>query len=148
MMQPRKFYYQTIQKNRKYYKFKLTNLVFGAYGLRLLQPLYITTRHLFRYKMVLKKATKRSEKTLRAYWLPLFPTQPITRKSKGSRMGKGKGKRQSWGVVLRGGSTFIEFKNVRRGRSIYYFTQIQKRLRIPTYIVIKGLMAYSSLYFI
>jgi ribosomal protein L16/L10AE len=67
MMQPRKFYYQTIQKNRKYYKFKLTSLVFGSYGLRLLQPLYITTRHLFRYKMILKKATKRSEKTLRAY---------------------------------------------------------------------------------
>ena len=47
---------------------------------------------MFRYKLFLKKAARRTDKTLRKVWFYVFPHLPITRKVAGSRMGKGKGK--------------------------------------------------------
>lgn len=85
--------------------------------------------------MLLKKATKRSEKTLRVFWLKSFPQIPLTRKPKGLRMGKGKGKRDTWFAKIPNGSILIEFKNLRQGRAIYFINQIKYRLPIQSYLI-------------
>ena len=93
VLQPRKFKYKLLQKNRKLpVKRKLTKLNFGQIGLALRQPLRLNSKKIFRIKLFLKKSAKRSDKTRRRVWLNVFPHVPLTKKVIGSRMGKGKGK--------------------------------------------------------
>lgn len=131
---PKKFKYSVQQKKRTFRQFKFLSLKFGYFGLRILKPYLITTNHVFRFKMLFRKGARRSEKTLRNYWFFLFPNQPFTLKPKGLRMGKGKGKRQTWCINVPSGFVFVEFKNLRVGRSLYFLKQILYKLPVPAYI--------------
>ena len=91
-MRPRKFIYKSKYKNRSLKFSKNSKLSFGCAGLLLLQPIKLNSKQLFRYKLFLKKSSRRSDRTLRSSWFNLFPHIPISRKVKGARMGKGKGK--------------------------------------------------------
>lgn len=92
LLRPRKFKYKNIYKRRFFRFANKAGLKFGHVGLQLRQPLRLNSKQMFRYKLFLKKASKRSDKTLRYAWFGLFPHIPISRKVEGSRMGKGKGK--------------------------------------------------------
>jgi large subunit ribosomal protein L16 len=92
LLRPRKFQYKNLHKHRRVINAKINKLTYGQYGLRILQPLWVNNKQIFRYKLFLKKAAKRSDKTSRKVWFNLFPHLPLTRKVEGSRMGKGKGK--------------------------------------------------------
>jgi len=133
LLRPRKFNYKNTQKKRKKTNFKKESLSYGQYGLRILQPLWVNNKQIFRYKLFLKKAAKRADKTSRKVWFNLFPHLPLTRKVEGSRMGKGKGKLAGWIAQLSQGATMFEFKNLRTGRAQYYYNQIAHRL--PVYSV-------------
>ena len=64
-MRPRKFDYKSIFKRRRFRSALSTHLQYGQYGLRILQPLRLNNRHIFRYKIFLKKAARKSDKTRR-----------------------------------------------------------------------------------
>jgi ribosomal protein L16/L10AE len=61
-----------------------------------------------------------------------FPHLPLTRKPKGVRMGKGKGKLECWFTNISPGSVLIEFKNLRKGRSSFFMKQMTHKLGVPT----------------
>ena len=130
LLQPRRFIYKRKQKNRKYftYKNKQKQLLFGSSGLLLLQPAHLTANHLFRLKLFLKRASRKSDYTQRFVWLHAFPHLPLTKKPTGTRMGKGKGKLECWFTNITGGSVLVEFKNLRYGRSKYFMTQLTHKL--------------------
>jgi len=65
LLRPRKFPHKTLHKRRKIINFKKSNLTYGQYGLRILQPLWVNNKQIFRYKLLLKKASKRADKTSR-----------------------------------------------------------------------------------
>ena len=92
LLRPRKFTHKSTFKRRRFVTFKKAALNYGQFGLRILQPLWVNSKQIFRYKLLLKKAAKRADKTSRKVWFNLFPHIPLTRKVEGSRMGKGKGK--------------------------------------------------------
>ena len=127
-MRPRKFTFKGRHKSRSLHFFRGSNLSFGSSGLLLLQPIKLNSRQLFRYKLFLKRAYKRSDRTLRYVWFNLFPHLPITRKIKGSRMGKGKGKLAGWCSDVPSGIFIVEFRNIRPGRVIYFSNQLLFRL--------------------
>lgn len=52
----------------------------------------------------------------------------MTKKVAGSRMGKGKGKLNDWYSKLSYGKVLLEYKNLRRGRSVYFLRQLKYRL--------------------
>ena len=132
LLNPRKFKNKNIFKKRSYVNFKRVSLSYGQYGLRLLQPLWVSNKQVFRYKLLLKKAAKRSDKTSRKVWFNLFPHLPLTRKVEGSRMGKGKGKLAGWVAKLSPGPCMFEFKNLRTGRAKYYCRQVMYRLPVKS----------------
>lgn len=68
------------------------HLIYGQVGLVLLQPLRLNSRKIFRLKLFLKKAARRSDQTQRRVLVNAFPHLPVTKKPAGSRMGKGKGR--------------------------------------------------------
>lgn len=117
-------------KRRKFRIFKENKFNFGTIALIILRPLRLNSQQIFRYKLFLKKSSKRSDKTGRKSWLNIFPHLPLTRKVAGSRMGKGKGKLDGWFSDIPSGINIIEFKNLRYGRSVYFFKQLMHR--IPT----------------
>ena len=66
VLQPRKFKYKLLQKNRKLsVTQKQVKLNFGQIGLVLKQPLRLNSKKIFRIKLFLKKSAKRSDKTRR-----------------------------------------------------------------------------------
>mgnify|MGYP006118499273 FL=1 len=101
--------------------FSLSPLSYGDSGLLTLSPLRLPAKQIFKIKIFLKKAIKRSDYTRRLVWFNAFPHLPLSRKAKGVRMGKGTGKLATWYSQLYGGSVIFEFKNLRPGRAIYFF---------------------------
>ncbi len=110
--------------------FSLSSLSYGDCGLLTLSPLRLPAKQIFKIKIFLKKAIKRSDYTKRLVWFNAFPHLPLSRKAKGVRMGKGTGKLATWYSQLYGGSIIFEFKNLRPGRAVYFFNQV--RFKLPT----------------
>jgi len=109
-----------------------TNLSYGDFGVRIMSPLRLSAKQIFRLKIFLKKAVRKSDITRRRVWFSAFPHLPLTKKPKGLRMGKGAGKLSSWTTQLRGGVNLIEFKNLRFGRALYFYKQVKHKLPVPT----------------
>lgn len=101
----------------------------------LLQPIFLSGLHIFRLKLFLKKATKRSDLTFRYIWFYAFPHLPLTRKPDGIRMGKGKGKLKCWFTHMHPGTFLYETKNLRHGRAIYFVHQTTFKLGVLTKFV-------------
>ena len=134
LLQPRKFKFKSRQKGRSVVSFKDSRLRYGDAGLLTLQPLRMSSKQIFRLKIFLKKAVKKSEITKRFIWFNVFPHIPLTKKAKGMRMGKGAGKLNAWSIKIRGGLFVFEFRNLRPGRAVHFFNKI--RTKIPTRSVI------------
>jgi large subunit ribosomal protein L16 len=136
LLQPRNFYYKRKHKNRSLLSFNNSSLNnrlnFGGAGLLLLKPIHLTANQLFRFKLFLKRASKKSDRTRRFVWFLAFPHLPLTRKPNGVRMGKGKGKLECWFTNISAGSVLIEFKNLRKGRSSFFMKQMTHKLGVPT----------------
>lgn len=130
LLQPRKFKYKSKQKNRTVYNWTASKLTYGDCGLRTMQPLRMSSRQIFRLKVFLKKAVKKSDITKRHVWFNTFPHMPLTKKPKGVRMGKGAGVLNAWQIQIRGGVFLFEFKNLRPGRAIKFFKTIATK--VPT----------------
>ena len=108
-------------KMRKFLWFKLNVcLCFGMMGLKILTPLFINSKQIFKYVLYLKRSSRKTTKTKRNYWLQAFPNMPLTKKANGLRMGKGKGKRILWYTIVTSGTILIELKNARFGRMLWY----------------------------
>ena len=101
-------------------------------GLQILQPLRLNNKHIFRIKLFLKKAARRSDKTSRVVWFNLFPHLPLSKKIEGSRMGKGTGKLSAWVVEIPSGLNIFEFKNLRFGRAKYFIQQVGFKLPVKS----------------
>lgn len=133
LLRPRKFKFKNLQKKRSTFSFPRNSaLLYGQVGLKILQPLRISSKLLFRVKILLKKGARRSDKTRRQVWLNAFPHLPLTKKVSGSRMGKGKGKLSGWYSFIPSGAVFIEYKNLRNGRASYFIRQLQHRLPVKS----------------
>ena len=136
ILQPRKFKFKSIQKNRSLKTPKIQpKLYLGNCGLVLNRSLILKSKQMSKFKIFLKRATKKVDKTQRFSYINFFPHLPLTRKPKQSRMGKGKGKRKTWYIHLKPGNTILEFKNLRFGRACFFFNAFSRKLNVPTYII-------------
>lgn len=138
ILQPRHFLYKRKQKNRTMHLSKKNFLTpfkllrYGSAGLRLLQSAQLTSSQIFRFKLFLKKASRKSDITNRFVWFNAFPHLPLTKKPTGTRMGKGKGKLECWFTNIKGNVILVEFYNLRYGRSKYFMTQLTHKLGLKT----------------
>lgn len=134
MLQPRKFKYKTRHKLRSASNPSEPVLKYGSVALVILKPVRISAKRIYRLKLFLKRSSRKSDVTRRAFWVSIFPHLPLSRKPKGMRMGKGAGKLATWFTQIRGGKHIVEFKNLRLGRAIYYGKQVSHKLPVPTTI--------------
>ena len=128
MLQPRKFKYKTRQTKRIAKNPSTPKFWYGETALVILQPFQISAKRIFRLNLFLKHSARPSDTTRRSFWISVFPHLPLSRKSKGMRMGKGAGKLANWHTQIRGGKALVEFKNLRLGRAAHYSARLGSKL--------------------
>lgn len=123
---PQKIKYINSFKLRKLKKPSLNSkLIFGTIGFKLFTPITLSSKQLVKFVLYFKRAARKSEKTRRFYWIKAFPHLPLTKKPKGVRMGKGKGKRFLWYTTIKPNFIIFELSNIRYGRLVYYSNHIK-----------------------
>jgi large subunit ribosomal protein L16 len=81
---------------------------FGDYGMKAMEPAWITDRQIEAARVAMTRFIKRGGKI----WVRVFPDKPITKKPQETRMGKGKGAPEQWVCVVRPGRIMFEMEGV------------------------------------
>lgn len=85
-----------------------TELHFGTYGLQAKQGAWITNNQIEAARIAMTRYMKRGGKV----WINIFPHLPLTKKSIGTRQGKGKGSVDKWVAVVKEGKIMFEITGV------------------------------------
>ncbi len=109
MLQPKR------TKFRKQFKGRIsgsskggTDLNFGAYGLKALEPERVTARQIEAARRAITRQMKRQGRV----WIRIFPDVPVTKKPTEVRMGKGKGSVEFWAARVAPGRIMFEIDGV------------------------------------
>jgi large subunit ribosomal protein L16 len=81
---------------------------FGQYGLKAMEPSWITNRQIEAARVAITRYIKRGGKV----WICIFPDKPLTQKPAETRMGKGKGSPEHWVAVVKPGRILFEVEGV------------------------------------
>ena len=104
---------------------------FGEYGLKALEPAWITGKQIEASRVAMTRFVKRGGKI----WIRVFPDKPITKKPAETRMGKGKGAPEQWVCVIRPGKILFEMEGVARDVANVAMALAAAKLPIPTKVV-------------
>ena len=85
-----------------------TELNFGQYGLKALEPERVTARQIEAARRAITRAMKRSGRV----WIRVFPDVPVSKKPTEVRMGKGKGAPEFWACRVKPGRIMFEVEGV------------------------------------
>lgn len=83
-------------------------LAFGSFGIKSLEPAWITSRQIEAARIAVTRFMKREGQV----WIRIFPDKPVTKKPAEVRMGKGKGAPEYWVAVVRPGRMIFEAEGV------------------------------------
>src|ERR1700752_4363514 len=109
MLMPKKVKYRKQQRGRMRGKaWRGSDVSFGDYGLRALEPCWLTDRQIEAARGAINRFIARGGKI----WVRGFPEKPITKKPQETRMGKGKGAPEQWVCVVRPGRIMFEMEGV------------------------------------
>ena len=85
-----------------------TSLVHGEFGLKALEPKWVTARQLEASRVTISRHLKKGGKL----WTRVFPDKAITKHPAETRMGKGKGAPDHWAAVIRPGRVLFEVEGL------------------------------------
>jgi large subunit ribosomal protein L16 len=83
-------------------------IAFGDFGLKALEPGWITQRQIEASRVALTRMMKREGKV----WIRIFPDKPVTKKPAETRMGSGKGIPEFWVAVVKPGRILFELGGI------------------------------------
>lgn len=81
---------------------------YGEYGLKAVEPGWITNRQIESARVAITRHIKRGGKV----WINIFPHKPVTEKPAETRMGGGKGSPEQWVAVVKPGRVMFELSGV------------------------------------
>ena len=108
-----------------------TLISFGEYGLKALEPKWITARQIESARVTIGRFLKKGGKM----WTRIFPDKAITKHPAETRMGKGKGSPDHWAAVVRPGRMLFEIEGVPRDVAIEALEMASYKLPIATRVV-------------
>lgn len=109
MLMPKKVKWRKQRRGRMRGQTKGGAMVsFGEYGLKALEPGWITSRQIEAARVAISRSISRTGKL----WIRVFPDKPITNKPAETRMGKGKGAPEGWVAVVKPGRVMFELSGV------------------------------------
>ena len=109
MLQPKRVKYRKTQRGRMKGKaWRGSTLSFGDFGLKAMEPCWITDRQIEAARIAMTRHIKRGGKV----WIRVFPDKSVTSKPAEVRMGGGKGAPEGWVCVVRPGRILFEMEGV------------------------------------
>lgn len=109
MLSPKRTKFRKQQKGRVHGMAQRGHrVVFGSFGLKSLEPHWITSRQIEAARIALTRYLKREGQV----WIRIFPDKPVTKKPAEVRMGKGKGAPEYWVAIVKPGTIMFEVGGV------------------------------------
>ncbi len=109
MLMPKRTKYRKARRGRRTgVAYRGSKVDFGQYGLKAIEPSWLSNRQIEAARVALTRHIKRGGKI----WIRIFPDKPITKKPAETRMGKGKGAPEGWVAVIKPGRVLFEIEGV------------------------------------
>jgi large subunit ribosomal protein L16 len=132
MLLPKRVKYRKTQRGRMRGKATRGALInFGDYGLKAMEPGWITQRQIEAARVALTRLMKREGKV----WIRIFPSKPVTKKPAETRMGSGKGVPEFWVAVVKPGTVMFELGGVTRATASEALNLAARKLPIKSRMV-------------
>ena len=132
MLSPKRVKYRKPQKGRmKGMAIRGSYVSFGTYGLKALEPGWITSRQIEAARIVLSRSIKKTGRV----WIRIFPHKAITKKPAETRMGKGKGSPEYWVAVIKPGRVLFEIDGLDFDESQEAFRKCSNKLPLKARMV-------------
>ncbi|QLC23255.1 50S ribosomal protein L16 [Parasphingopyxis sp. CP4] len=108
-----------------------TDLNFGAFGLKALEPERITARQIEAARRAITRHIRRQGRL----WIRVFPDVPVSKKPAEVRQGKGKGSPEYWAARVKPGRILFELDGVPGPLARTAFERAAEKLPIKTKVV-------------
>ena len=136
MLEPKKIKYRKVHRgHRKGMAKGGTDVSFGSYGMKAIEPGWITARQIEATRISISRRVRKVGKM----WIRIFPDKPITKKPLEVRMGKGKGNVEYWVALVQPGKVMFEMAGVEEELAREAFRLASAKLPIKTHFVKKDL---------
>lgn len=141
MLMPKRVKYRKAQRGRmKGVASRGAKIDFGDFGLKALEPGWITQRQIEAARVTLTRMMKREGRV----WIRIFPDKPVTKKPAETRMGSGKGAPEYWVAVVKPGRIMFEVGGVSKEIATEALTLASHKLPIKTKISVRPDFATSA----
>jgi large subunit ribosomal protein L16 len=135
MLGPKKTKYRKAHKGRIHGLAKgATELNFGSFGLKALEPERITARQI----EAARRAAIRYVKRVGRMWIRIFPDVPVSKKPAEVRMGKGKGSPEYFVCRVKPGTIMFELEGVTVEEAKIALEKAAAKLPIKTRFVMRA----------
>ena len=135
MLMPKKVKFRKMMKgNMRGKAYRGSDISFGEYGLKAIEPGWISNRQIESARIAITRHVKRGCKV----WIRIFPDKPLTKKPAETRMGKGKGSPESWVAVVKSGRVLYEMSGVTEDVAKEALRLASHKLPIATRFVKRG----------
>jgi large subunit ribosomal protein L16 len=132
MLMPKRVKFRKSQRGRMRGKAtRGASISFGDYGLKAMEPGWITQRQIEASRVALTRMMKREGKV----WIRIFPDKSVTKKPAETRMGSGKGIPEFWVAVVKPGRVLFELGGVNRATAAEAMKLAAHKLPIKTRFV-------------
>ena len=132
MLAPQKVKYRKPQKGRtKGMALRGSHVSFGTFGLKALEPGWITSRQIEAARRAITRKVKRGAKI----WIRVFPDKPITKKPLEVRQGKGQGNVEYWVCPIKPGKILYEMEGVDESLAKEAFALAASKIPVATTFV-------------
>lgn len=134
MLMPKKTKHRKSHKGKRGGKAtRLLELNFGSFGLKAMEPHWVSSRQIEAARRVITKYTKKGGNM----WIRVFPDKPVTKKGGEIPMGKGKGSVDHYVVVVKPGTILFELEGVEDKTAVEALTLAAHKLPIKCKVIKK-----------
>ena len=132
MLEPKKVKFRRVHRgNRRGMSMRGNFVSFGSYGLKAIEPGWVTARQIESSRIVISRIVRKIGKM----WIRIFPDKPVTARPAETRMGKGKGSLDHWVALVKPGRILFEIDGVSKEEAVRAFRDAGHKLPMKTKLV-------------
>ena len=132
MLEPKKVKFRRVHRGHRRGMSMRGNFVnFGSYGLKAIEPGWVTARQIESSRIVISRVVRKIGKM----WIRIFPDKPVTARPAETRMGKGKGSLDHWVALVKPGRILFEIDGVTKEEAVQAFRDAGHKLPMKTKLV-------------
>ncbi|HBL15688.1 MAG: 50S ribosomal protein L16 [Elusimicrobia bacterium GWA2_69_24] len=135
MLMPKRVKYRKTHSHPKVqgYAKRGTSIAFGEFGLKALEPKWVTARQIEAGRVAIMRHVRKGGKL----WVRIFPDKAVTKHPAETRMGKGKGAPEYWAAVVKPGRVLFEIEGVTEAVARQALSRAAYKLPIRTKFIVR-----------